>query len=235
MSMKGYPDLNWYTRIPEMLTSPLSTPAHIASQLREHIATGVLPPGTPLSDKALASQLNISRTPVREALLQLRSEGLVVARPQSGTFVFDPDEKEVAEICQVRGILEAGALAVVTEEQLPALNAALAANVTDAAAALRQRNYAACDALDAAFHETIVALCGNDLLVQTYRGISNRVRALRNCMPRSHDRYARAVQEHKEISRLISRGDVPAATEKLAGHVRRVEMLLLGPEKSPAR
>jgi DNA-binding GntR family transcriptional regulator len=212
-----------------MLAVPLSTPAHIASQLREHIATGVLPPGTPLSDKALATQLNISRTPVREALLQLRSEGLVVARPQSGTFVFDPDDKEVAEICQVRSILEAGALAVVTAEQLPALKEALAANVAEASAALRRRDHATCDAFDAAFHETIVGLCGNELLVQTYRGISNKVRALRNRMPRAHERFARAVHEHKEISRMISRGDVAAAAQELAGHVRKVESLLLAP------
>lgn len=210
-----------------MATNPVPAPAAIASELREHIASGVLPPGTPLSDKALAGQLKISRTPVREALLQLRSEGLVVVRPQSGTFVFDPDATEVAEICQVRGILEAGALAVVTEARLPALAAALAANVTGAAAALRRRDHATCDALDTAFHETIVALCGNDLLVQTYRGISNRVRALRNRMPRAHVRYAQAVQEHREISRMISRGDVSGAADRLGEHVRKVEKRLL--------
>jgi DNA-binding GntR family transcriptional regulator len=218
-----------------MASNPLSVPASIASQLREHIASGVLPPGTPLSDKALAGQLRISRTPVREALLQLRSEGLVVVRPQSGTFVFEPDAKEVAEICQVRGILEAGALAVVTEARLPALAAALTANVTEAAAALRKRDHATCDALDTAFHETIVALCGNELLVQTYRGISNRVRALRNRMPRAHERYASAVREHREISRMISRGDVARAADRLAAHVRKVEKRLLGDEKAPVK
>jgi DNA-binding GntR family transcriptional regulator len=212
-----------------MLATPLSTPAHIAAQLREHIATGVLPPGTPLSDKALAAQLNLSRTPVREALLQLRSEGLVVARPQSGTFVFEPNEKEVAELCQVRSILEAGALTVVTPAQLPALQEALAANVARAAAALRHQDFTTCDALDTAFHETIVALCGNDLLVQTYRTISNKVRALRNRMPREKGRFARAIKEHREISRLISRGDVAAAAGELAGHVRQVERLLRAP------
>lgn len=208
----------------------LSAPVQIANQLREHIASGVLPPGTPLSDKALASQLNMSRTPVREALLQLRSEGLVVARPQSGTFVFDPDEKEIAEICQVRGILEAGALAVVTAEQLPALKDALAANVAEAAAALRRRDHATCDALDTAFHETIVALCGNALLIQTYRGISNKVRALRNRMPRAHERFSRAVEEHKKITRLVASGDLAAAAGQLGGHVRRVGKLLLEPQ-----
>ena len=212
-----------------MVPIPLSSPAWIASELREHIASGVLPPGAPLSDKALAGQLRISRTPVREALLQLRAEGLVVVRPQSGTFVFDPDEKEVAEICQVRAMLEAGALAVVTADKLPALEAALASNVAEASAALRRGDRAACDALDTAFHETIVALCGNDLLAQTYRGISNRVRALRNRMPRADDRFARAIREHREIARLIARGDVGGAGEKLGAHVRRVERLLLAP------
>jgi DNA-binding GntR family transcriptional regulator len=216
-----------------MTNGVLSTPAQIASELREHIASGVLPPGTPLSDKALAGQLRISRTPVREALLQLRSEGLVVARPQSGTFVFDPDAREIAEICQVRGILEAGALAVVTAETLPALNAALAANVTEATAALRRRDHAACDALDAAFHETIVALCGNALLVQTYRSISNKVRALRNRMPRSHERFARAVTEHRAISRMLAKGDVELARRELSAHVGQVGRLLLGAGAAP--
>jgi DNA-binding GntR family transcriptional regulator len=50
---------------------------------------------------------------------------------------------------------------------------------------------------DAAFHETIVGLCGNDLLVQTYRLISNKVRALRHRMPRSHERFATAVAHHR--------------------------------------
>ena len=217
------------------MTTLLSTPAQIASELREHIATGVLPPGTPLSDRALANQLRLSRTPVREALLQLRSEGLVVARPQSGTFVFDPDEKEIGEICQVRGILEAGALAIVTPEQLPALEYALAANVADASAALKRRDHAACDALDTAFHETIVALCGNDLLVQTYRTISNKVRALRNRMPRGHERFERALKEHREISRMIARGDVAGASRELGSHVRKVEALLLRPAQGRPR
>lgn len=198
----------------------------IASQLREHIATGVLPLGTPLSDKALADLLRISRTPVREALLQLRSEGLVVMRPQSGTYVFDPEPHEVEEICQLRSILETGALQVVSGKELPALVAALKANLAEAAAALKARDYVRCDGLDAAFHETIVGLCGNALLVQTYRRISNKVRALRHRMPRSHERFADAVVHHREIARLLEQGQVSRAITQLAGHVGNVQRLL---------
>lgn len=201
----------------------------IASQLREHIATGVLPLGSPVSDKALAELLRISRTPVREALLQLRSEGLVVMRPQSGTYVFDPAPHEVEEICQLRAILETGALQVVTKKDLPALVRALEANLTDAAAALKARDYARVDGLDAAFHETIVGLCGNALLVQTYRRISNKVRALRHRMPRSHERFARALAHHREIARLLERGQVARAIAELGGHVNNVQRLLAAP------
>jgi DNA-binding GntR family transcriptional regulator len=198
----------------------------IAAQLREHIATGVLPLGSPVSDKALAELLRISRTPVREALLQLRSEGLVVMRPQSGTYVFDPARHEVEEICQLRAILETGALQVVTKKDLPALVRALKGNLAEAAAALKARDYARVDVLDAAFHETIVGLCGNALLVQTYRRISNKVRALRHRMPRSHERFASALAHHREIARLLEQGQVAKAISELSGHVNNVQRLL---------
>jgi DNA-binding GntR family transcriptional regulator len=200
---------------------------HIASQLREHIAAGVLPLGAALSDRALAEQLRISRTPVREALLQLRSEGLVVMRPQSGTYVFDPAPHEVEEICQLRCILETGALQVVTKKELPELVRALKANLAEAAASLKARDYARCDTLDAAFHETIVGLCGNALLAQVYRGISNKVRALRNRMPRSHERFADAVAHHREIARLLDQGQVARAIAELSAHVGNVQRLLV--------
>jgi DNA-binding GntR family transcriptional regulator len=208
-----------------------SAKEHIATQLREHIATGVLPLGASLSDKALAGQLRISRTPVREALLQLRSEGLVVMRPQSGTYVFDPSPHEVEEICQLRSILETGALQVVTKKELPGLVRALEANLGQAAASLKARDYARADELDAGFHETIVGLCGNALLVQTYRRISNKVRALRHRMPRSHQRFARALAHHRQIAKLLDQGQVGRASAELSAHVNNVQRLLgVGPE-----
>jgi DNA-binding GntR family transcriptional regulator len=61
----------------------------IAEGIRARIRSGELPLGARISDKVIASELGISRTPVREALVQLQTEGLVVIRPQSGTFVTD--------------------------------------------------------------------------------------------------------------------------------------------------
>ena len=61
----------------------------IAQELRRRITSGEWPLGSRISDKQIASELDVSRTPVREALVMLQAEGLVVTRPQSGTFVVD--------------------------------------------------------------------------------------------------------------------------------------------------
>lgn len=208
------------------ISPPGSLKGHVAARLRERIANGELALGAPLSDKALAEALGISRTPVREALLQLRSEGLVVMHPQSGTYVFDATPREVEDICQVRSILETGALQVLTRRELPALVQTLRANVKEAGTALRAGDHARCDLLDSRFHEAIVALCGNELLGQTYGLISDKVRALRNRMPRSRERFAHAIAHHRAITRLLEEGKLAEATRELGVHVGNVQRLL---------
>ena len=87
----------------------------VAAEIRSRITTGRLALGARISDKQLAAELDVSRTPVREALVQLQSEGLVVMRPQSGTFVVDLTIEDVRQICATRAILEAGALRLAAE------------------------------------------------------------------------------------------------------------------------
>ena len=81
----------------------------VADEIRSRIIVGRIDLGARISDKELASELKISRTPVREALLQLQAEGLVVVRPRSGTFVFDLSPDELQQISELRGLFEAGA------------------------------------------------------------------------------------------------------------------------------
>jgi len=198
----------------------------IAARIRERIAVGKLALGQRLSDKELADDLRVSRTPVREALLQLQTEGLVVMRPQSGTFVFDVSPKEIEDICQLRGIFETGAVRIGATAQRDRLVSALGANIATARAALKRGEFARCDALDTDFHETIIGLCGNRLLVETYKTISDKVRALRHRMPRERARFAHALEQHRRIVDCIAKGRIAAATEELADHVRNVQRLL---------
>lgn len=203
--------------------------ARIADELRERIALGHFPMGSRLSDKDLAGQLRVSRTPVREALLQLVSERLVVMRPQRGTFVFDPGEEEVRELCELRGVLEAGAARILAARGDRQAVALLAQQAVLAGRALARRDYAECERLDTHFHELLVAGCGNGMLAQGYRALADRVRALRRRLPASRERIANGIAEHAAIAKALARGDGEEAARLIGRHVDHVRRLLSAP------
>jgi DNA-binding GntR family transcriptional regulator len=207
-------------------SSELPSKTTVASEIRSRITTGRLPLGARISDKQLAAELEVSRTPVREALVQLQTEGLVVMRPQSGTFVFDLTIEDVREICATRAILEAGALRLAAEARSSDLMGCLSLLVGRAAIALRDGDLAQCDELDCQFHEGIVAASCNSYLVRAYCGISNKLRALRHRLPREQARMARAIAQHRHIIDLWAAGRIDQATAEISSHVQNVARLL---------
>ena len=86
---------------------PESLTESAVKRLRHAIVSGDFELGQPLSERQLADTLEISKTPVREAMAQLRREGLVRILPQRGAFVFTLSQQEVVEICELREALEA--------------------------------------------------------------------------------------------------------------------------------
>src|SRR5919112_2312668 len=78
----------------------------VAARLRQAIVEGEFPPGAVVAEEMLAQSFGVSRTPVREALNQLQLQGLIVIRPQVGSFVFSPDAEDIAMLCEFRLILE---------------------------------------------------------------------------------------------------------------------------------
>src|SRR5262249_25333522 len=107
----------------------------VADEIRNRIIVGALSFGERGSEKHLATELPITRTPAREAILQLQSEGLIVVRPRSGTFVFDLSAEDLRQICDLRGLFEAGAIRM-GAHQHERMISALTARVAEAALAL---------------------------------------------------------------------------------------------------
>jgi DNA-binding GntR family transcriptional regulator len=213
---------------PSTPPDPQSLKAAIARELRERIARGVLPLGGRISDKAIAEELRVSRTPVREALLQLAGEHLVVVQPQRGTFVFAPATEQMRELCELRGVLESGAARLLAGRGDRAAAAELAAIVQEARQALARRQWEACGDLDTRFHEVLVGRCGNRLLAESYRAISDQVRALRRHLPHTRERVARGLDEHAAIAKAIAGGNGERAAVTLSTHVENVRRLLEG-------
>jgi DNA-binding GntR family transcriptional regulator len=198
--------------------------ASLADAIRALIADGTLPLGARISDKALAAELGVSRTPVREALLALVAEGLVTIRPQSGSFVFRPDAGEIAALCAFRALLESGAVRLAPAPV--ALAATLATLCDQADAALAAGDLASCERADTAFHEAIVTASANPDLVGAHRGIAARVRALRHTLPATRLRVAAANAAHRAIATALAAGERERAATLLAAHVEGVARLL---------
>lgn len=110
----------------------------VADRIRNAIILAEFDLGEALSEDSLAAAMGISRTPVREALRLLQTEGLVTVVPKSGTFVFNPVEDDIVELCEFRVMLEVRAATLALRRAAPETLASLLAAMAEMADA-RQR------------------------------------------------------------------------------------------------
>lgn len=200
--------------------APARIQAHAA--LRQAIVTGELEPGQRLSENALAEQLGVSRTPVREALARLRDDRLVEVMPQLGTYVSRISPQAVGDAQFIREGLECAAVRRAaeraTEEDVTKLEENLASQD-------RARDRGELDAfylLDDAFHKALCDLSGH-LAVwpvsERAKSHLNRVRRLSLGLP---DYLPEMIEEHREVAAAVGENDPDAAEATLRHHLRMV-------------
>ena len=179
--------------------------------IREGIIRGDFKFGEKLSDRALAASLGISRTPVREAFASLAREGLVVIRPQSGTFVMVLDEASVRTLCEMRTVLELGALRLLSDRP-ERLAAAVSKQIAAGALAVEAHD---------------VEKAENPLLSQAYQVITHKLNAIRHRLPADLERMRRAVEQHRRIVDLTVTGRIDEANAELVSHMKIVQHLAI--------
>lgn len=206
------------TAVVTRIARPRSLTAIVVEQIRDLIISDRLGLGEQLSEQALAEQLGVSRTPVREAFLRLQTERLVVVKPQRGTFVFQYDETQLREICELREVLEPGALRIAVKRDRDALVAALSEE-WHAAEEIVGKGPAAYQPSDTAFHETLVRASGNRELTAAYARISGRVRAIRFRLTKTMEQIRGSQRDHRAVVDALAAGDDTAAETALARHV----------------
>lgn len=190
-------------------------------------------PGDPLSEKEAAVRLGVSRTPVREAFLQLAEEGLIVISPQRGTAVAKISVRQVRQAQFAREVLERAILAVAcqlsgTGEGSDQLYAGLDAALDAQRQAAARRDYAAFYEADRVFHAELARLSGFDgagRLAGGARVHLNRVRWLG--LPDSPGLDA-TIAEHAEIADAVKAGDAGRGDRALTAHLRNVLRALPG-------
>jgi DNA-binding GntR family transcriptional regulator len=191
----------------------------IAEQLETEILRGQFAPGELLNEPELAERFGVSRTPIREALLNVSATGLVELKRGAGAIVVGITLDTLFEAYEVLANSLGFACALAAERmsqrqraELQGIVAEMAANVSEAT---RERYIE----LDERLHEAILAGAGNSLLGLQVRKCKRRIAAVRYQSMRSHPTVAHIVPELESVVAAIVAGDARAARAALEEHV----------------
>ncbi|UUZ74828.1 FCD domain-containing protein [Polaromonas sp. P1(28)-13] len=197
------------------------------------ILKGVLAPGQRINEPDVANRLQVSRVPVREALRELESSGLVVARKHSGVFVRQLEAAEIRDLYQMRGLLDGFAgrcVAGLATEKREALLALLTASVDAMLEAAGQHDVQRYYAENLRFHWAIVEAAGNRQLSDTYRGIVQKLHLSRLKNLSQDVGMQASIAEHVEIVQALRDADAARCEALMAHHVGDAYTRLLDAE-----
>lgn len=182
--------------------------------IREAILAGQLKPGERLLEVDLAQQLGISRAPVREAIRQLESEGLVVGLPHRGTFVVKLSPQDLWEIYTLRAAIEGLAVHLVASAPDPEIIQKLEALVQQMRDAAERDQRKELPRLDLLFHETICQATGHRRLIEAWQSMHAQVKMFISLSGHYEVPPQQLVAYHEEVLAAIRSAD-PAQAEKL--------------------
>jgi DNA-binding GntR family transcriptional regulator len=189
--------------------------------LRDRIVDGSLKMGQTLSERSISEELGVSKSPVREALAQLRDEGLVSIEPQKGARVFSLSEAEVTQICDFRQAIETATFELALSRDPKGLQKDMERVVSNMEKERTAGNESGYLALDTAFHQLIFEHAGNDYLSASYTRYVGKIAALRTHLAKLPQHTELSFQEHQGIVGAVRTGDMAVIRSLLAEHIDR--------------
>lgn len=198
--------------------------------LSEAIIAGVLPPGQRLTEEQLASLFEVSRTPVREAIVRLEAEHFAMRVPRRGLVVSQITPQEIIDVYTVRGAIDGLAAALAAEHATPADISTLSWVNEQFATAAHANDVRAMADLNLQFHEAIGKAARNSLLSNVMRQIHHIVRRFRSTTFTEPGRGLKSVEEHRAVIDAIGARDAARARKLAEAHMAtarqiRIEML----------
>lgn len=194
----------------------------VFNALRKAILKGDLAPGERLMEIPLATQLGVSRTPVREAIRMLELENLVVMMPRRGAEVAGITEQGMKDVLEVRRALDVlcAELACkrISEEEISELEKACKA-FEEAASSSDAANIANIAACDIAFHDIILKATGNERLGQLVYNLSEQMYRYRFEYIKDSGTYEKLISEHRTIFAAIKNRDTDTAARTAGLHI----------------
>jgi DNA-binding GntR family transcriptional regulator len=202
----------------------LTTPDIIADAPRAEIQAGAAPPGSALRQEELARRFGVSRLPVRDALLRLEGEGLVIVHPNRGAFVVSLSADEVREIFELRILLEGDVL----ERAVPRITRShwrrIDAARINAAAGVDGPDWGE---LDRTFHLTLYSAAERPRQLAMIACLRGTVDRYWNAYSALSARATEWLRDHDDIVAAARAGDAAAARRLLEGHLERAAAMVL--------
>lgn len=195
----------------------------VYAQIKQLIFDFQLLPGERFSESDLANRVQVSRTPLRQALQRLQREGFLLVFPKSGWQVAPLDFDTFDQLYDLRVLLEAHAVARLCEmEDRPALKDL--ADTWLVPPGERQTAFVAVDRLDEAFHTALVSATGNHEMVRVHEDITERIRIIRRLDFTKVARVEATYDEHARILRAITRRRADEAQRLLRAHIEQSKL-----------
>ncbi len=190
--------------------------------MRRHILANDWPPGFQATEQEAADILQMSRTPIREAMMRLQQDGLVSVVPRHGLRVLPVSPDDMREIYEILTSLEATAAGLVAARELGDADLApLEAATTAMEGALAVDDLNAWAAADAEFHTRLLGLCGNRKLEAIVLNFFDRAHRARMITLKLRPRPTASTQEHVELLQALRRHDAVAAHDLHQAHRQR--------------
>jgi DNA-binding GntR family transcriptional regulator len=191
----------------------------VALRLREMLVESRIAPGAKLNERELSEVLNVSRTPLREAIKMLAAEGLVELLPNRGAIAVELSEADVLNTFEVMAGLEAQSGELAAERITDAELVEIQAMHYEMLAAYTRRDLPAYYRLNSAIHAAINAAAKNPVLSATYRQVNARLQALRFRSNQDGDKWGAAMKEHEQMIDALTQRNPAAMRAVLLSHL----------------
>lgn len=191
----------------------------VLERLRDMIIEGRLTPGQRINEGVVGAQLGVSRTPLREAIKTLASEGLVEIQPAKGAIVRKLSAHDLVQILEVLKTLEQLGGRMTCAQASDEAIAAIRAMHDEMMALYEARNRLDYFKLNQAIHSAIVAASGNDVLVEMHGTLQARIKRLRFVGNEGPEKWAGAVAEHEEMIEALLKRDGEALAVIIGKHM----------------
>lgn len=188
--------------------------------LRDAILRGKLKPGERLMELKLASELGVSRTPIREAIRMLEQEGLAITIPRKGAEVAKMTEKDMEDVLQIREALDALAVQIACDKMTEQQLSKLSFEVKSFKRSIEANDLQRIISCDVEFHDIIYQSTNNPKLISLINSLREQMYRYRVEYLKDPKNYPVLSKEHEDIARALNERDKEKVTKLMSEHIR---------------